>query len=383
MTEASNAIDWRENQLLAGLSQKTVDAVGILLRERKLVRGDVLTNEGDAADRMFLLISGHVEIFSGGESFKIAEVHPGSYFGEMGLFNNEERSTSVIAAEDVTVMELTAADLQQHEKDTGQHLIGEFAKNHCQTLDRRLRDTNETTVQSMRSQLESLGKQVAFGSFFFTIIVLIFVYSSSLSLIKDFVKDSASSTWASSAMLFLMVGAFSFFIKRSPFPLSTYGLTLHNWKWVTKDALIWSGLVIAIATVAKLFLILFVAGYEDFTVYDPWVSPAGMTATIGAYALYIALSPAQEFVGRGVLQGVLGEMLVGRHAGLRAILLSNAIFSIAHQHLGVAYALGAFIPGLFWGWMYLRHGSLLGVSISHIVIGLWLTGVISLPALFG
>ena len=235
----------------------------------------------------------------------------------------------------------------------------------------------------MRRQLESLGNQVAFGSFFFTIIVLICVYSSSLSVIKDFVQDSASSTWASSAMLFLMVAAFSFFIKRSPFPLSTYGLTLRNWKWVTRDSLIWSGLVCAVATVAKLVLILFVAGFEDFTVYDPWVSPAGWVATLGAYLLYILLSPAQEFVGRGVLQGVLGEMLVGRWAGLRAILLSNAIFSIAHQHLGIAYALGAFVPGLFWGWMYLRHGSLLGVSISHIVIGLWLTGVINLPALFG
>ena len=383
MTDVSNAIDWRDNQLLAALSEEIVDAVGSVLRERNLVKGEVLINEGDAADRMFLLVSGHVEILRGGENFKLAEVHPGSYFGEMGLFNNEERSTTVVAAEDVTVMELTAKDLEQHEQETGRHLLGEFARNHCLILDRRLRDTNETTVLTMRRQLESLGKQVAFGSFFFTIIVLIFVYSSSLSVIKDIVQDSASSTWASSAMLFLMVAAFSFFIKRSPFPLSTYGLTLHNWKWVTKDSLIWSGLVIAIATIAKLVVIYFVPGYEDFTVYDPWVSTTGWVATLGAYLLYIALSPAQEFVGRGVLQGVLGEMLVGRWAGLKAILLSNAIFSIAHQHLGIAYALGAFVPGLFWGWMYLRQGSLLGVSISHIVIGLWLTGVINLPALFG
>jgi len=383
MTQTADIIAWRDNKLLDGLSEDVISAVAPLLRERTFAKGDVIINEGEAADRMFFLMKGRVDIFGGGKSFKIAEVFSGSYFGEMGLFAVEKRSTTVIAAEDVTVMELTSEDLQRYREKTGQDLLNEFVRNHCHILDRRLRKTNEKTVLTMRRQLEDLTRQVAFGSFFFTVIVLIFVYSSSLGFIKGVVQDSASSTWASSAMLILMVGTFAYFIKRSPFPLTTYGLTFNNWKWVVRDSLLWTGVVIVVATGAKLGLILFFPAFSGFSMYDPWVSSTGLVATVVAYLLYVLLSPIQEFVARGVLQGILGELFIGKYAGLSAILLSNAIFSIAHQHLGIAYALGAFVPGLFWGWLYLRHGSLLGVSISHILIGLWMTGVLNLPALFG
>jgi hypothetical protein len=28
-----------------------------------------------------------------------------------------------------------------------------------------------------------------------------------------------------------------------------------------------------------------------------------------------------------------------------------------------------FVPGLFWGWLYARHDTLIGVSLSHLIIG--------------
>jgi membrane protease YdiL (CAAX protease family) len=29
------------------------------------------------------------------------------------------------------------------------------------------------------------------------------------------------------------------------------------------------------------------------------------------------------------------------------------------------------VPGLFWGWMFARQRSIVGVTVSHIVVGLW------------
>jgi len=81
------------------------------------------------------------------------------------------------------------------------------------------------------------------------------------------------------------------------------------------------------------------------------------------------------------VQGCLQHMLSGRNATWRAILVSNAVFSISHQHLGLAYALLVFVPGLFWGWLYQRHRSLVGVCVSHVLIGLWVTGMLDLSAL--
>ncbi|WP_404802349.1 CPBP family glutamic-type intramembrane protease [Bacillus shivajii] len=47
------------------------------------------------------------------------------------------------------------------------------------------------------------------------------------------------------------------------------------------------------------------------------------------------------------------------------------MFAMAHAHIGTLFALTAFIPGLFWGWMYTRQKSIIGVSISHMLIGIW------------
>ena len=37
-----------------------------------------------------------------------------------------------------------------------------------------------------------------------------------------------------------------------------------------------------------------------------------------------------------------------------------------------------FLPGLFWGWLYARHGTLIGVSVSHILLGLWTVFVVGI-----
>jgi len=45
--------------------------------------------------------------------------------------------------------------------------------------------------------------------------------------------------------------------------------------------------------------------------------------------------------------------------------------TLAELKLQISGILGVivFLPGLFWGWLYSRHNSLLGVSISHLLIG--------------
>ena len=52
-----------------------------------------------------------------------------------------------------------------------------------------------------------------------------------------------------------------------------------------------------------------------------------------------------------------------------SIVVSNLVFSAVHVHIGLAFALLAFIPGLFWGWLFLRTNSWLGASLSHLFLG--------------
>ena len=39
------------------------------------------------------------------------------------------------------------------------------------------------------------------------------------------------------------------------------------------------------------------------------------------------------------------------------------------MHISGAFALGVFIPGIFWGWISARTNSLLAASTSHFLIG--------------
>ena len=66
-------------------------------------KGHILFSEGDEAHDLFVLISGELEIIKG--NMKISEIkEPGGFFGEMSLLLGSNRTATVKALTDVTVM---------------------------------------------------------------------------------------------------------------------------------------------------------------------------------------------------------------------------------------------------------------------------------------
>jgi membrane protease YdiL (CAAX protease family) len=55
----------------------------------------------------------------------------------------------------------------------------------------------------------------------------------------------------------------------------------------------------------------------------------------------------------------------------KAIVVSNLIFATAHTYLGLWFCLAVFLPGIFWGWMFAKQRSIIGVTVSHILVGIW------------
>lgn len=76
---------------------------------RSLLRGDVLFNENDAAEALFIVESGRVAIsnksFDGRESM-VALMEPGDLFGEMGLFDERGRSAEARILEQAEIIEI-------------------------------------------------------------------------------------------------------------------------------------------------------------------------------------------------------------------------------------------------------------------------------------
>ena len=68
--------------------------------------GDIIVNQGDTGDCMYVIQSGRVEVIQsdGDKVVCLAQLSDGDFFGEMALFEHEKRSSTVRAKGDVTVL---------------------------------------------------------------------------------------------------------------------------------------------------------------------------------------------------------------------------------------------------------------------------------------
>ena len=97
---------------------------------------------------------------------------------------------------------------------------------------------------------------------------------------------------------------------------------------------------------------------------------------------YVLLSsPIQELIFRGTLQARLKEFLIGKHHVGLSIFVSNLLFALIHIAVSSVLSVFAFLAGLFWGWLYNKHKTLVGVVISHMMIGGWAFFVLGIQSI--
>jgi CRP/FNR family transcriptional regulator, cyclic AMP receptor protein len=98
-----------QTEFFAGASPDALTALTAIARERHLIRGDVLFNEGDEPDALYVVLKGRVAIanqsFDNRESV-YALMEPGDLFGEMSMLDNLPRSALARALEPSTVLSI-------------------------------------------------------------------------------------------------------------------------------------------------------------------------------------------------------------------------------------------------------------------------------------
>ncbi len=74
--------------------------------------GEIIFNEGDVGDYLYIIVNGEVEIFKtfSGEKKTMAKLKKGEYFGEMALLNQGSRSATVCCLTAVDVLALKKKD---------------------------------------------------------------------------------------------------------------------------------------------------------------------------------------------------------------------------------------------------------------------------------
>ena len=298
----------------------------------------------------------------------------------MTIFDNAPRSASATC---ITEVEALKVDIELLKNNSEYFLI--YLKL-CQLfgtkIAKRLRYLNDVTVESFKEKL-------VVGTFAINIIAMTSLYAVALQVLQKLKSFFSNSTLVT---IFVLLG-FCYFIfnmmMKSGYPLATFGLTLKNWKKSLFESILFTLPILGIIVLIKFYVITFNPEFSKISLFDPGAIFQGKHAfNLKTYLLalngYIIFVPLQELIVRGGIQTALQKFLTGSQTKIRvgSIILSNVIFAGGHSHISSGFAISVFLPGIFWGWLFSRQKSLLGVSISHILIGVWAAFVVGFENIF-
>jgi CRP/FNR family transcriptional regulator len=129
---------------------------------RGFAPGQVVFREGDASDTCYVMRSGHARAIRehpDGRTITLANFGPGDFFGELAMFDDERRSATVEAIDEVEAVAVLGPDMRRLMREHP-----EIAVKLVITLGRRLRDTNERlarrSFQTVQGRVASVVAQL-------------------------------------------------------------------------------------------------------------------------------------------------------------------------------------------------------------------------------
>jgi len=141
----------RETPLFSSLDEEAAESLRASMTDTELERGEVLFNEGDSGDRLYVVLDGKIKLgrTSGdGRENLLAVLGPGQMFGELSLFDPGPRSATATAVTDSRLASLGHAELQPwlvNRPDVARGLLFQLAH--------RLRRTNEVVADLVFSDV--------------------------------------------------------------------------------------------------------------------------------------------------------------------------------------------------------------------------------------
>jgi sigma-B regulation protein RsbU (phosphoserine phosphatase) len=151
----------RYNVLSETLSDEEFDRLFPLLRELRFPAGTTICEEDTVGDELYLVAVGRVSVLrktADGCTIRLAVLHPGDFFGELGLLDGRPRSARVVAEDDCTVYAL--------DRKTFERLLAEshpFTLRMLQVISVRLRAMNNHVVKELsrcrQTSLEEVSKK--------------------------------------------------------------------------------------------------------------------------------------------------------------------------------------------------------------------------------
>jgi CRP/FNR family transcriptional regulator, cyclic AMP receptor protein len=375
--------------MFRGLTEEELEQILPAFRLVILKGGEYLLHEGmDTSSSLYVVLSGSLDVIKetsvndsdSQQKFKIATLGGGDVIGELSFIEKGPRSASIRSVGKSFLLNLDREQLALME-DSYPRPSSQIMRNLLSYVAERVKLTSANEVNALKTELQNSVLASKANLFFSYIIGILCVYNLAIHTITGLSLDANRASIISAIIIILFCLALVVMIRHSQLPKRIFGLTTRNWKAAIRESLAWTAVVISAMIVAKWILIRSVSRYADLPLFDfEFTQQKYLGLNFLLYGLH---SPIQEFIARGVLQGSLSHFFKGKNVAFRSVLISNALFSATHVHLlGGLLGVIVFVPGLFWGWLYSRHETLIGVSISHVLIGWTGLFILNLESLF-
>ena len=148
-----NASQLQNIPLFSGLDDNELDEIVAITSKRSYPKNNIIINEGDETDSLYLIISGKVKVIlsdEDGKEITICILEPNDYFGELSLIDDEPRSARVVTTEQCQFCIIHKSDFN-HVLDNNPGLV----RNMMKGLSKRLRQANKN--------IESLALMDVYG----------------------------------------------------------------------------------------------------------------------------------------------------------------------------------------------------------------------------
>ncbi|MCF6766256.1 hypothetical protein L3V82_10770 [Thiotrichales bacterium 19S3-7] len=153
-------------------------------------------------------------------------------------------------------------------------------------------------------------------------------------------------------------------------PYSEMGFNFKDWKAIVIESVIVSIVFCILMTLLLYLFINYVGIFKGIPFYRQYDHTSSV-ALILMPIIYVIFTALQAFLIHSTIQAALLNLLVIKYKSVISIIITVLVFANFHLDLGLSFALFVIPPTLTWCILFARHQSLLGVYISHSIIGFW------------
>lgn len=322
--------------------------------------GARVVDEGGPSDTLFVLLSGRAEARKREErrphiEHAIAEIDPGELVADVGFFDRLPRPLSIYMLEAGTVLAIPYSVLER---------LPPMRDLLARRLAARVRRAGVDSLEGER-------RRVALGELIVKVVILLCGYAVLLAGLPRLQSLPSSSSFISLPIIALMGWGSWRYIRNTGYPMDEFGLGRRDLGWSLLEALLLTPAFCAALAAIKWLLLQSRPEWrtQRLIEFPDWRHHLTQPTVVKLMLIYLASAIVQEFVVRSALQAGLESFLLGKRRRWSAIVVAALMFSVNHLHMSALFAAFAFIPGMFWGWLFARRRHLIGPTVSHFIVG--------------